>query len=142
LVKEDGGAMREVFYRIFVKRQEKYWWMNILVPMTSILVALVVGGIFIASTGRDPFLAYKYLFGSSGLFPGPYFKSHFSEMLLASSMFIATGLAFAIPARAGLFSIGGEGQFIIGAITAAFFGYLKPIAALPKLFIFPLFLSW
>jgi len=132
--------MKEVFYRIFVRRQEKYWWMNILVPITSIIVALIVGGIFIASTGRDPFLAYKYLFGSSGLIPGPYFKSHFAEMLIASSMFIATGLAFALPARAGLFSIGAEGQFIIGAITAAFFGYWKPLAGLPTIIHLPIVL--
>lgn len=132
--------MKEVLYRIFVKRQEKYWWMNILVPVVSIFIALIVGAIFIASTGRNPFLAYKYLFGSSGLIPGPYFKSHFSEMLIASSMFIATGLAFAIPARAGLFSIGAEGQFIVGAITAAFFGYYKPLANLPTIIHLPIVL--
>ncbi len=132
--------MKEVLYRIFVKRQEKYWWMNILVPVVSIFIALIVGAVFIASTGRNPFLAYKYLFGSSGLIPGPYFKSHFSEMLIASSMFIATGLAFAIPARAGLFSIGAEGQFIVGTITAAFFGYYKPLANLPTIIHLPIVL--
>ncbi len=123
----------DIFRRIFFGHKEEYWWMKILVPITSIFVALIVGAIFIWSTGRSPVLAYKYLFGASGLVPGPYFKQHFAEMLLSSSMFIATGLAFAIAAKGGLFSIGAEGQFLVGAITAAYFGYAKPFASMPTL---------
>ncbi len=124
--------MKEVFRRIFFpKRREKFWWMNILVPITSIILALIVGAVFIKSTGRSPVLAYKLLFGSSGLLPGPYWKSHFAEMLLASSMFISTGLAFAVAAKGGLFSIGAEGQFLVGGIVAAYFGYAKPFANMP-----------
>ncbi|MGB9694670.1 MAG: ABC transporter permease [Caldisericaceae bacterium] len=132
--------MKDIFYKLFVERREKYWWMNLLVPLTSIFVALIVGAIFIWSTGRNPFLAYKLLFGASGLIPGPYWRSSFAEMLLSSSMFIATGLSFAFAARAGLFSIGAEGQFIVGAITAAYFGYAKPFAALPTIIHLPIIL--
>jgi simple sugar transport system permease protein len=130
--------MKDVFYRLFVERREKYWWINLLVPITSIIIALIVGAIFIWSTGRNPFLAYKLLFGASGLIPGPYWRSSFAEMLLSASMFIATGLSFALAARTGLFSIGAEGQFIVGAITAAYFGYAKPFAALPMIIHLPL----
>lgn len=130
--------MKEIFYRLFVERREKYWWMNLLVPLTSIFAALIVGAIFIWSTGRNPFLAYKLLFGASGLIPGPYWRSSFAEMLLSSSLFIATGLAFAIAARTGLFSIGAEGQFTVGAITAAYFGYANPFAGLPKIIHLPI----
>lgn len=132
--------MKEVFQRIFVHRREENWWMNILVPITSIIIALIVGAIFIASTGRDPFLAYKLMFGASGLVPGPYFKNQFGEMLLYTALFVSTGLAFALPARAGLFSIGAEGQFIVGAITAAFFGYWKPLYNLPGIIHIPIIL--
>jgi len=132
--------VKEIFYRIFVRRREKYWWMNILVPLVSILLALIVGAIFIKSTGRSPLLAYKLLFNASGLIPGPYWRSSFAEMLLSASMFIATGLAFAIAAKGGLFSIGAEGQFIIGAVVAAYFGYAKPFAGLPAIIHIPLIL--
>ncbi|BAL81605.1 ABC transporter permease [Caldisericum exile] len=132
--------MKEVFYKIFVHRREENWWMNILVPITSIIIALIFGAIFIASTGRDPFLAYKLMFSASGLIPGPYFISHFAEMLLYTALFLSTGLAFALPARAGLFSIGAEGQFIVGAITAAFFGYWKPLYDLPGIIHIPIIL--
>ena len=119
---------------------EKDWLVNLLVPIISIILALIVGAIFIASTGRDPFLAYKYLFQASGLLPGPLFKDHFAEMLILASMFIATGLSFAFASRAGLFSIGAEGQFQVGAITAAFFGFAKPFTQLPAIIHIPLIL--
>jgi hypothetical protein len=85
--------MKEVFGRIFIHRREENWWMNLLVPITSIIIALIVGAIFIASTGRDPILAYKLMFGASGFVPGPYFKTHFAEMLLYTALFASTGLA-------------------------------------------------
>jgi ABC-type uncharacterized transport system permease subunit len=133
--------MKEFFYRLFInRRREKYWWINLLIPLVSIFLALIVGGIFIQSTGRNPFLAYKLLFNASGLIPGPFWRSSFAELLLSSSMFIATGLAFAIAAKGGLFSIGAEGQFYVGAVAAAFFGYSKPFAGLPSIIHIPLIL--
>ncbi len=120
--------------------REKDWLINLLVPIISIIIALIAGAIFIASTGRDPFLAYKYLFQASGLLPGPLFKDHFAEMMILAAMFMATGLSFAFASRAGLFSIGAEGQFQVGAITAAFFGFANPFAQLPAIIHIPLIL--
>ncbi len=125
--------MKMILKKLFSGRKEEYWWMTIAVPLVAILLALITGIIFIKATGRSPLKAYKLLFGSSGLFPSPYWKNHFAEMLLSSSMFISTGLAFAIAAKAGLFSIGAEGQFIVGGIVAAYFGYAKPFAGLPTI---------
>jgi general nucleoside transport system permease protein len=39
--------------------------------------------------------------------------------LLRATPFVFTGLAVAVPARAGLVNIGGEGQFVIGMVAAA-----------------------
>ena len=129
--------MKDILKKVVFGRKEKYWWMNILVPLISILLSFIVGAIFIKATGRDPVVAYKLLFGASGLFPGPYWKGHFAEMLLSSSMFIATGLGFAIAAKGGLFNIGAEGHFIVGGITAAYIGYAEPFASLPKIIHLP-----
>ena len=130
--------MKNVLKEVVFGRKEKYWWINILVPIISILLSFIVGAIFIKATGRNPVVAYKLLFGSSGLLPGPYWKGHFAEMLLSSAMFIATGLGFAIAAKGGLFNIGAEGHFIVGGITAAYFGYAQPFASLPKIIHLPL----
>lgn len=53
-------------------------------------------------------------------------------VLNKTAIFILTGLAVAIPYRAGLFNIGGEGQMAVAGITAAVIGAL-PFAFLGKL---------
>jgi simple sugar transport system permease protein len=103
--------------------------LNLLVPLVSIALALVVGMIVIAVSGRNPFQAYKLLFGDSGLIPGgTAWKREFAELLIKSAMYIATGLSIALAFKGGLFNIGAEGQFWVGAIVAVFFGYWTPVA--------------
>ncbi|HSK24842.1 MAG TPA: ABC transporter permease [Egicoccus sp.] len=46
-----------------------------------------------------------------------------SETLVAATPLILTGLAVAIPLRAGLFNIGAEGQLIAGGLAAALVGF-------------------
>ena len=46
-----------------------------------------------------------------------------SETAVAATPLILTGLAVALPYQAGMFNIGAEGQFIGGAIMAAWLGY-------------------
>jgi general nucleoside transport system permease protein len=46
-----------------------------------------------------------------------------SETAVQATPLILTGLAVALPYRAGLFNIGGQSQFIGGAIMAAWLGY-------------------
>jgi ABC-type uncharacterized transport system permease subunit len=46
-----------------------------------------------------------------------------SETAVQATPLILTGLAVALPYRAGLFNIGGQSQFIGGAIVAAYLGY-------------------
>jgi general nucleoside transport system permease protein len=46
-----------------------------------------------------------------------------SETAVQATPLILTGLAVALPFQAGLFNIGGQGQFIGGAIMAAWLGY-------------------
>jgi general nucleoside transport system permease protein len=70
------------------------------------------------AAGRAVGRAYGALlqgaFGSSGAL---------SETLVASTVLILTGLAVAIPLRAGLFNIGGEGQVIAGGIAGGYVGF-------------------
>jgi simple sugar transport system permease protein len=46
-----------------------------------------------------------------------------TESLATATPYILTGLAVAVGFRCGLFNIGAEGQFFIGALGAAFVGY-------------------
>ena len=47
----------------------------------------------------------------------------FTESLVLSTPYIFTGLSVAVGFRCGLFNIGAEGQFFMGALGAAFIGY-------------------
>jgi simple sugar transport system permease protein len=55
----------------------------------------------------------------------------FGELLVQSAPFLLAALAVAVPARAGLFNIGGEGQLVLGAIGAMFAANLLGNSATP-----------
>ncbi len=59
-----------------------------------------------------------------------------SETLVAATPLIATGLAVAIPLRAGLFNIGAEGQVIAGGLGAGIAGFT--LSGLPTIIHLPL----
>ena len=99
----------------------------LLFPVLAILVSFAIGAVIILATGNDPIAAYYALL--TGAFGSP---SAVGRTLVNTTPLIFTGLAVAVAFRAGLFNIGGEGQFYIGAVTAAWLGvslgFLGPIA--------------
>ncbi len=99
----------------------------LLFPVLAILISFAIGAAIILATGRNPIAAYSALI--TGAFGSP---AAIGRTLVNATPLIFTGLAVAVAFRAGLFNIGGEGQFYIGAITAAWLGvslgFLGPIA--------------
>lgn len=79
----------------------------------SVLVGVLAGVVLLAATGYDPVQGMYYLLVSPLTTPGGV-----SYVLVKPIFIILTGIAFAIPALAGVFNIGGEGQLYAGAITA------------------------
>ena len=99
------------------------------VPMLAILTAFVVGAVVIAlAAGHDKTLIQRIALAGRGyaaLVDGAFLKPHaFTYTLVASVPLILTGLAVAIGFRAGLFNIGAEGQYMIGALCGVAVGYL------------------
>jgi ABC-type uncharacterized transport system permease subunit len=86
-------------------------------PLIAILISFAIGAIIMLATGNNPIEAYGALL--RGAFGSPLAVG---RTLLNATPLIFTGLAVAVAFRAGLFNIGGEGQFFIGAITAAVVG--------------------
>lgn len=105
------------------------WWHSVLVPVASVLVALAVGAVFLALTGRDPDVVYRELFEAA-------FTTWFgfTDSVSVAIPLILTGLAAAFAFRMNLYNIGAEGQLYAGAIAAAWAGLAiapdlpKPIA--------------
>ena len=86
-------------------------------PLIAIVISFLIGAIIMLATGNNPLIAFGALF--RGAFGDPL---AIGRTLLTATPLIFTGLAVAVAFRAGLFNIGGEGQFFIGAITAAWLG--------------------
>jgi len=93
----------------------------VLSPVTiAIAAALVLGAIILASTGADPIEAYTSVvtgaFGSDGI----------GDTLGEAIPIVGLALALAIPLRAGLVNLGGDGQLVLGALAAAAVGLYSP----------------
>ncbi|MCW3002267.1 MAG: transporter permease [Conexibacter sp.] len=100
-------------------------------PLLTVVVAFFVGGLVVLVTGHDPFSTYKAIFDGTGLqwlFPwtsGPDRDTaaiNLQQTLLITGPLILLGLAVAYAFRAGLFNIGGQGQYAVGSIVAVWVG--------------------
>ncbi|RLE15639.1 MAG: ABC transporter permease [Actinobacteria bacterium] len=90
------------------------WRLKLLVPVLSVIAALVVGAVFLGITGENPFEVYAKMVDSAfGSARG------FSETLISATPLILTGVAAAVAFKMLVWNIGGEGQFIMGAVFAA-----------------------
>ena len=95
------------------------------IPVGSVLFAFIAGGILVAVTGANPLDAYQGLLcGGLGLActQGENSALQISNTVVYTIPLIMTGVAVALPFRAGLFNIGAEGQFIAGAIACTIIG--------------------
>src|ERR1700681_182682 len=94
-------------------------------PLGSVLFAFVVGGLIVAATGGNPFSAYAGLicggFGI-GCTQGENPALQISNTIVFLTPLIATGVAVALPFRAGLFNIGAEGQLLAGSMACTAIG--------------------
>ncbi len=88
---------------------------KIAVPVISALLAFLVGGVLILLTGNNPIEAYRYLvFGAFGQL------NLFGETLVKAVPLIFAGLAATFAYRCGIFNLGVEGQFAVGAMASSF----------------------
>lgn len=99
------------------KRTEK-----IVLPLVSVLLGFALGSIIVISTGRSPLGMFQALIRAlTGLdITGklPFTPRYPGEFVIQAMPIILTGLAFAFASRTGLFSIGAEGQMVVGSIAA------------------------
>ena len=108
------------------------WVINaLIIPIISVVLGFLVAAIAIVATGADPTQAYLALF--QGAFTNP---NAFAETLVSTVPYIFLGLGVALGFRAGLFNIGAEGQFYIGALAGVFVAY--SIHGLPAIVEIPL----
>jgi simple sugar transport system permease protein len=88
------------------------------ITLVSICFGFLLGGLILLAAGFNPFEAYWVIV--EGIFSRPKYVSY---VIIYSTPLIITGLSVAFALRTGLFNIGAEGQYIIGALAAAAAGY-------------------
>jgi len=103
---------------------------NLLVPVISVILGLLVGAIVMYVSGYDPIEGYAALW--DGIFGDAY---TIGETIRQITPYILAGLAVAFAFRTGLFNIGVEGQLIVGWFAAAYVGIAVD---LPKFIHLPL----
>ena len=103
---------------------------NLIVPIVSIILGLLVGAVVMLLSGHDPIAGYAALW--NGIFGSSY---SVGETIRQISPYILAGLAVAFAFRTGLFNIGVEGQLMVGWFAAAYVGMAFE---LPKVIHLPL----
>ena len=83
------------------------------IPLLALVVSFVLFGAFVALAGHPPLAVFYEMY--RGAF-GTWFS--FQNTLQRASPLLLTALCTALPARAGLVVIGGEGAFVLGGLAA------------------------
>ena len=86
---------------------------RLLVAAVSVVVALLLGAVFLLLAGFSPFVVYAEMFRAA-------FTSYYgiTDSLAVAIPIILTGLAAAVAFKMRLYNIGAEGQLYVGAILA------------------------
>ena len=104
---------------------------GVIVPLTTVAIALFAGGLVVTITGANPFSTYKAIFDGTGfnwLFPWISAEDrilaaqNLQQTLIRTTPLILVGVAVAYAFRAGMFNIGGQGQYLVGSFVAVWAG--------------------
>ena len=105
---------------------------GIVTPLMTALLAFFVGGLVVlVISGKNPLSTYKAIFDGTGLnwllpwetcsYPCQP-AGNLQQTMIQFIVLVLTGLAVAFAFRCGLFNIGGQGQYIVGTVTAVWIG--------------------
>jgi simple sugar transport system permease protein len=115
-------------------RMPRWLTEGVVIPLASVVAGIVVAGLFVLASGSDPVAAM------SALFQGAVTNQDaLPETLVTTTPYLLVGLGLALGFRAGLFNIGAEGQFYVGALAGTFAGY--SIRGLPGILEIPIALA-
>ena len=104
---------------------------GVTVPILTTVIAFIAGGLIVLATGHNPLSTYQSIFNGTGLnwlFPWVSGSEratavgNLQQTLLTATPLILVGLAVAFAFRAGMFNIGGQGQYTVGWIAAVWVG--------------------
>ncbi len=89
-------------------------------PLMAVALTMVAGGLMFAALGKNPFEALRAIFWEP-LF-GEFAFYFRGQLLVKAGPLILIAIGLSLGFRAGIWNIGAEGQYIIGAICGAAVG--------------------
>ncbi len=95
------------------------FWTGI-TPFLAVLATMIAGGIMFAILGKDPVAAIRTIFWDPVF--GEFAFYYRSQLLVKAGPLILIAIGLSLGFRAGVWNIGAEGQYIIGAICGAAVG--------------------
>jgi simple sugar transport system permease protein len=93
-------------------------------PVAAVAGALAAGAVLLLAAGYDPLAAYAAMLRGAALEP-----SGFGQTLGRATPIAGMALAAAVAFRAGFYNLGGEGQMVLGGLTAAVAALYLPLPA-------------
>ena len=101
-----------------VKREDCPLWKKLLLYLAAVLAALVLGGLLLLTMGVDPVAYYSRMF-TMGMIGNRIAYRTFENYLKVFVPLALTAVGLSLAFRMRFWNIGGEGQFILGAVAAA-----------------------
>ncbi|GGL68305.1 ABC transporter permease [Wenxinia marina] len=89
-------------------------------PVLAVVLTMIAGGLLFAALGKDPVEAIRTIFWDP-LF-GQYASYSRPQLLVKAGPLILIAIGLSLGFRAGIWNIGAEGQYIVGALCAAAVG--------------------
>lgn len=115
--------------RAQVQRRINERWVDlgrmVLTPLIAVLAGLAIGSIVVMLQGQNLFSAYAALV--RGAFGD---QLAITQTLTRAAPIVITGVGVALAFKSGLFNLGGEGQFVLGALVAAITAIYLPMPPL------------
>lgn len=103
-------------------------------PVMAVVLTMIAGGVLFALLGKDPLIAIRTIFWDP-LF-GEFAFYYRPQLLVKGAPLILIAIGLSLGFRAGIWNIGAEGQYIVGAISGAAVGLA--FYPLDSLIVFPL----
>jgi len=100
-----------------MNKQKNFLQSPAFLTLVAIVVAFLVGAVFLVVMGYNPITIYVTLL--EGIFSKPKFLAY--SVVYATPLIFA-GLAVAFSFKTGVFNIGAEGQFVVGGMAACLVG--------------------
>ncbi|MDO6586919.1 ABC transporter permease [Salipiger sp. 1_MG-2023] len=103
------------------KRPQPSGYWTALTPILAVVLTMLVGGVMFWALGKPPVEAIRTIFWD------PLFHPQFAaysrpQLLVKAGPLILIAIGLSIGFRAGIWNIGAEGQYIMGAVTGAAVG--------------------